>query len=66
MDNDQLNKMSAEEFGETLKRLQAHAESQAERTFKAGDRKAFELWDYRATQLRSIGHMEAMADRLKK
>ncbi len=68
MDNDQLTEMSDEDFTAAVKRLQSHADNQAEQAFKTGDRKRFNIWDLRAGKLKgilSIEELRAMSERLK-
>jgi len=69
MDNDQpTTEMSDDDFTAAIKRLQAHAENQADHTFKTGDRKRFDIWDLRAGKLRNLTGMDelrAMSERLK-
>ena len=67
MDNESpTTEMSDEDFTATLKRLTSHAETQAQKAFQSGDRKQFNLWEYRSSQLNGIMAKESMDDGLRK
>lgn len=60
MDNDQATQMGDDEFITTLKRLRAYAETQAQQSFQAGDRRLFDLWERRAMNLGNVTAFESL------
>jgi hypothetical protein len=67
MDNDQpQTDMSDQDFIAAVKRLQAHAENQADQAFKVGDRKRFDIWDTRAAKLKGVTSIEELRESLER
>jgi hypothetical protein len=52
--------MTDEEFPSSLESLKDHAAERSAQSFRAGDRKAFDLWDSRLAHLKYVNGFEDM------